>query len=46
MNVGREITCNRIVFPDSEFDAKKGKGEPAGSPVCICALEMAATAAR
>jgi DNA polymerase I len=34
------IVCNRIVFPDSEFDARKGKGEPPDPPVCICAIEI------
>jgi hypothetical protein len=37
---GREIVCNRFVFVDSEFNAKKGQGEPPGSPVCICAIEV------
>src|SRR6516165_8953576 len=36
----REIVCNRIIFVDSEFDAKKGQGEPPGSPVCLCAIEI------
>jgi DNA polymerase family A len=36
----REIVCKRIVVVDSEFDAKKGKGEPPGPPVCICAIEI------
>jgi hypothetical protein len=36
----REFVCNRLVLPDSEFDAKKGKGEPPGSPICICAIEI------
>ena len=27
MSDDREIVCNRIVFVDSEFDAKKGRGE-------------------
>jgi hypothetical protein len=40
MSDDREIVCNRIVFVDSEFDAKKGQGEPPGSPVCICAIEI------
>src|SRR5207244_1591690 len=40
MSSGREITCNRIVFIDSEFDAKKGQGMPPGFPVCICAIEI------
>jgi DNA polymerase family A len=37
---GREIVCNRVVSIDSEFDAKKGRGEPPGPPVCICAIEI------
>jgi hypothetical protein len=36
----REIICQRIVFLDSEFDARVDKGEPPGSPVCICAIEI------
>jgi DNA polymerase family A len=36
----REIVCNRVVSIDSEFDAKKGQGEPPGPPVCICAIEI------
>jgi hypothetical protein len=40
MSDGREIVCSRFVFPDSEFDAKKGQGEPPGPPVCICAIEI------
>jgi hypothetical protein len=40
MRAGREIVCNRFVFPDSEFDAKKDQGEPPGRPVCICAVEI------
>ena len=40
MSAGREIVCNRFVFLDSEFDAKKGQGEPPGPPVCICAIEI------
>jgi DNA polymerase I-like protein with 3'-5' exonuclease and polymerase domains len=36
----REITCSRVVFVDSEFDAKKGRGERSGPPVCICAIEI------
>lgn len=40
MNFNREIVCQRIVFLDSEFDARKGKGEPPGPPVCICAVEI------
>jgi DNA polymerase-1 len=40
MTIGGEITCNRVVFVDSEFDAKKGKGEPPGPPICICAIEI------
>jgi hypothetical protein len=34
------ITCQRAVFPDSEFDAKKGQGERPGPPHCICAIEV------
>jgi hypothetical protein len=34
------ITCQRAVFPDSEFDAKKGRGERPGFPHCICAIEV------
>jgi hypothetical protein len=40
MSDDREIVCNRLVIPDSEFDAKKGQGEPPGSPCCICAIEI------
>jgi hypothetical protein len=40
MSDDREIVCSRIVFVDSEFDAKKGQGEPPGPPVCICAIEI------
>jgi DNA polymerase I len=40
VNFNREIVCQRIVFLDSEFDARKGKGEPPGPPVCICAVEI------
>jgi hypothetical protein len=40
MSVSREIVCDRGVFIDSEFDAKKGQGEPPGPPVCICAIEI------
>jgi DNA polymerase I len=36
------IACQRIVFVDSEFDAKKGRGERPGFPVCICAIEVLA----
>jgi hypothetical protein len=35
-----EIVCSRVVFVDTEFDAKKGQGERPGFPVCICALEV------
>ena len=35
-----EILCARVVFIDSEFDAKKGQGERPGLPVCICAIEV------
>ncbi len=34
------VTCSRVVFVDSEFDAKKGQGERPGFPVCICAVEV------
>jgi len=34
------ITCQRAVFVDSEFDAKKGQGERPGFPHCICAIEV------
>src|SRR5262245_24166304 len=34
------ITCQRVVFADSEFDARKGQGERPGFPVCICAIEV------
>jgi DNA polymerase-1 len=34
------ITCQRFVFLDSEFDAKKGQGERPGFPHCICAIEV------
>jgi DNA polymerase-1 len=34
------ITCARVVIIDSEFDAKKGRGEIPGFPHCICALEI------
>ena len=34
------IVCSRVVFVDSEFDAKKGRGERPGFPVCICAIEI------
>ena len=40
MSSDREIVCSRIVFPDSEFDAKKGRGEIPGFPICICAIEI------
>src|SRR5262249_52049209 len=36
------ITCQRAVVIDSEFDAKKGRGERPGFPVCICAIEVLA----
>src|SRR5215471_3150895 len=36
------ITCERAVIVDSEFDAKKGRGERPGLPVCICAIEVLA----
>ena len=34
------ITCSRVVFVDSEFNAKKGQGERPGFPICICAVEI------
>ena len=40
MSDDREIVCNRLIIPDSEFNAKVGQGEPPGSPVCICAIEI------
>ena len=40
MSDDREIVCSRVVFVDSEFDAKKGQGERPGPPVCICAIEI------
>ena len=36
------IHCERAVIVDSEFDAKKGRGERPGFPVCICAIEVLA----
>ena len=40
MGTGREIVCNRFVFEDGEFDAKKGQGMPPGPPVCFCSVEI------
>jgi hypothetical protein len=40
MSSDREIVCSRIVFPDSECDAKVGRGEIPGFPICICAIEI------
>lgn len=40
MSSDQEIVCSRVVFPDSEFDAKKGQGERPGPPVCFCAIEI------
>jgi DNA polymerase I-like protein with 3'-5' exonuclease and polymerase domains len=40
MSDDREIICSRVLFVDSEFDAKKGRGERPGPPVCICAIEI------
>jgi DNA polymerase family A len=40
VSTSREIVCRRVVSVDSEFDAKKGQGEPPGPPVCICAIEI------
>jgi hypothetical protein len=36
----QEIVCRRVVFVDSEFNAKKDQGEPPGFPICICAVEI------
>src|SRR5262245_45860615 len=36
------ISCQRVIIIDSEFDAKKGRGERPGLPVCICAIEVLA----
>ena len=40
MDNDREIICSRIVVIDSEFNAKMGRGERPGPPVCICAIEI------
>jgi DNA polymerase I len=40
MSGDEKIVCSRIVFPDSEFDAKVGRGEIPGFPICICAIEI------
>ena len=40
MNYDREIVCSRVVFVDSEFNARKGQGERPGPPVCFCAVEI------
>lgn len=40
MSDDRKIVCSRVVFIDSEFDAKKGRGERPGPPVCFCAIEI------
>jgi DNA polymerase-1 len=40
MSNDREIVCSRVLFVDSEFDAKKGQGERPGPPVCIGAIEI------
>src|SRR5262245_54796738 len=40
MSNDHEIVCSRIVFSDSEFDAKVGRGEIPGFPICICAIEI------
>jgi len=34
------IRCERVVFVDSEFNARKGRGEIPGFPVVICAVEV------
>ena len=38
--MSNRIVCSRVVFVDSEFDARKGRGERPGFPVCICAIEV------
>ena len=40
MSDDRETVCSRVVLIDSEFDAKKGRGERPGPPICICAIEI------
>jgi hypothetical protein len=40
MSDDRTIVCSRVIFIDSEFDARKGQGERPGPPVCICAIEV------
>jgi hypothetical protein len=40
MSGDHQIVCSRIIFPDSEFDAKVGRGEIPGFPICICAIEI------
>src|SRR5262249_10906287 len=40
MSGDHEIVCSSIVFPDSEFDAKVGRGEIPGFHICICAIEI------
>ena len=44
MSDDREIVCSRFVFEDSEFDAKKGRGERPGPPVCIARSKLTKTA--
>jgi hypothetical protein len=34
------IVCRRFAFIDSEYDARVGTGEPPGSPICFCAIEV------
>jgi hypothetical protein len=34
------ITCLRIAFVDTEFEARKGRGEIPGFPLVICAVEV------
>jgi DNA polymerase-1 len=36
----REIVCLRVVVIDSEFDARKDRGERSGPPCCFCAIEF------
>ena len=40
MSDDREIVCSRVVFPDSEFNARKGEGERPDPPSCFCAIEV------
>ena len=40
MSDDREIICSRVVFLDSEFNARKGQGERPDPPSCFCAIEV------